>query len=212
LDNTKEEKNKETKKSSINIDNEADLEKIEADEKIDELEILRQSFEGKKVEAENYYDQLLRLRADFDNYRKRVEKEFKEVSKYGKSDIIVKLLPVVDNFEKAIATMESVKENKSIIEGISLIYRDLLDTMGKEGLKKIESAGKPFDPNLHHAIMMKDTESGEEGMVIEEMQAGYTFEDRVIRPAMVVVTKHAEAKNTENIDEDADSDRVKKGD
>ena len=204
MDNTKEEKNKETKKSSINIDNEADLEKIEADEKINELEILRQSFEGKKAEAENYFDQLLRLRADFDNYRKRVEKELREVSGYGKSDIIVKLLPVVDNFEKAIGTMEAVKENKPIIEGIRLIYRDLLDTMGKEGLKKIESSGKPFDPNLHHAIMMKDTENGEEGMVIEEMQAGYTFEDRVIRPAMVVVTKHAEAKNT-------DKDAAKKG-
>ncbi len=177
---------------------EGDIESLKAEEKINELEILKQSLDEKKKESGDYYEQLLRLKAEFENYRKRVERESRELAKYGKAEVIAGMFPVLDSFEKAISTVEKSSDVKSVIEGIKLIYKHMMDVLKKEGLKKIESAGKKFDPNLHHAVMTREGRKDEDNKIVEEIQAGYTLADRVIRPAMVVVAKHEETKKRNN--------------
>jgi len=158
--------------------------------KLSELEILRQSFEEKKKLADSYYDQLLRLGAEFDNYRKRVEKEKDELIEFGKQELVVKLLGILDSFDLAvISTRNEKNEEKSIREGIELIHKQLRELLEKEGVKKLETVGQQFDPDLHHALEYQESDEHNDNQILKEIRPGYLFHDRVIRPAMVVVAK-----------------------
>jgi molecular chaperone GrpE len=158
--------------------------------KLSELEILRQSFEEKKKLADSYYDQLLRLKAEFDNYRKRVEKEKEELIKFGKEELVVKLLNILDSFNLALdSTKDEKNEDRSIKEGVKLISKQFKEVLEKEGLKKLEIQGKKFDPNLHYAVEYQESDKHEDNEIVKEIRPGYLFHERVIRPAMVVVAK-----------------------
>jgi molecular chaperone GrpE len=172
-------------------------EKVIVEEKLSELEILRQSLEEKKDLALKYYNQLLCLKAEFDNYRKRMEKEKTELIKFGNNDIVLQLIPILEDIEKAQAVIEEDKKIKHIIAGLKLIYNNLFAVLKKEGLKKQEVIGKIFDPNLHHAVMNVETDECEDNEILEELQKGYLLKDKVIRPAMVKVSKKA-TKNESN--------------
>jgi len=170
------------------------------EEKLHELDILKQSLEEKKKLADEYYEQLLRLKAEFGNYRKRFESEKQTMVQFGKEDLIFELLAVLDNFNKASDSARKNVDPKLLLEGIELIHKLFRDILSKEGLKPIETAGRKFDPEFHHAVESRLSDEHEEGYIIQELQTGYIFKDRVIRPAMVAVAKREEEKK--GLDED----------
>ena len=146
--------------------------------------------EKERLEAEkaDLEDLLRRRQAEFDNYRKRVERERAELYEDATMTTVAKFLPIVDDFERALAT--SANAEGAVAEyakGMGLIYQQMVDALAKLGLKAIESAGKEFDPNLHHAIQKVETPGTETETVLEEYQRGYLFKEKLLRPAMVKV-------------------------
>lgn len=129
---------------------------------------------------------LVRLQADFDNYRKRIEKERGQERQRGIEVVVEQLLPVLDGFDRALAADDD-PGYAEYHKGFELIRKQLWDVLSKQGVQRIESAGKEFDPNVHHAIEQVATNDYPEGTVIGEMQPGYTYQNRVLRPAMVRV-------------------------
>lgn len=139
-------------------------------------------------EKDELYERLLRLQAEFDNFKKRSVKEREAERKYKAMDLASELLPAIDNFERALQ-VEETEANKGLLEGISMVYRQLLDGLKSQGVEVIEAVGKEFDPNVHQAVMQVEDENAESNVVVEELQKGYMIKDRVIRPAMVKVNK-----------------------
>lgn len=137
---------------------------------------------------EQLYERYLRLSADYDNYRKRTQKEKEDAAKYAASSLLEKLLPVVDNFERALASAKQTNNVETLLQGLDMIYRQMMDALKAEGAFPIESVGKPFDPYYHQAVMQEASDQYESGIVIEELQKGYMLKDKVIRPAMVKVS------------------------
>ena len=150
------------------------------------------SFFGKKKEKKDKKDQqiadltdrLQRTMAEFDNFRKRTEKEKASMYIIGAKEIVEKILPVVDNFERGLATAQ---EGDAFADGMKMIYKQLMTTLDELGVKPIEAVGQPFDTNYHNAVMHVEDESLGENVVAEELQKGYTYKDFVIRHSMVKV-------------------------
>ncbi len=140
------------------------------DEKIEELE-----------------DRVRRQMAEFDNFRKRTEKEKSHMYEVGARDVIEKILPVVDNFERGIAAVPEEERTNPVIEGMDKIYKQLMTVLTDLGVAPIEAAGREFDPNLHNAVMHIEDEELGENIVAEEFQKGYTYKESVIRHSMVKV-------------------------
>lgn len=137
----------------------------------------------------DWEDKYKRLLAEFDNFRKRSEKESAMMIDIGASMILTKILPVVDNFERAINSIpEDIKDN-AFVDGVDKIYKQMLKTFEDLGVKPIEAVGKPFDANLHNAVMTDENAEGEVDTVTEELQKGYMYKDQVLRHSMVKVKK-----------------------
>ena len=144
--------------------------KDERDEKIEELS-----------------DKLLRQMAEFDNFRKRTEKEKSAMYEIGAKDIIEKLLPVVDNFERGLAAVPEDKKEDAFVTGMEMIYKQLMTMLEGVGVKPIEAVGQEFNPDLHNAVMHVEDETVGENVIVEEFQKGYTYRDSVVRYSMVKV-------------------------
>ncbi|BBW95541.1 nucleotide exchange factor GrpE [Geobacillus sp. FSL W8-0032] len=142
--------------------------------------------EAKLAEMENRY---LRLYADFENFRRRTRQEMEAAEKYRAQSLANDLLPVLDNFERALNIEADSEQAKSILQGMEMVYRSLVDALKKEGVEAIEAVGKPFDPHWHQAVMQAEAEGYEPNTVVEELQKGYRLKDRVLRPAMVKVSQ-----------------------
>ena len=150
------------------------------------------SFFGKKKkekdkkdqQIEELTDRLKRNMAEFDNFRKRTEKEKASMYIIGAREIVEKILPVVDNFERGLA---QAPEEDAFAEGIRMIYKQLMTTLEELGVKQIEAVGKEFDPDFHNAVMHVEDEEAGENIVVEEFQKGYTYKDFVVRHSMVKV-------------------------
>ncbi|MCM3784503.1 nucleotide exchange factor GrpE [Neobacillus mesonae] len=138
--------------------------------------------------AEENEKRYLRAQADFDNFRRRTQKEKEDLAKYASMKLITELVPVIDNFERAIATAPANAESESFAKGVSMIFRQLEGVLQAEGLTSMETVGQPFNPEFHQAIMQVESEEHEEGIVVEEVQKGYMLKDKVLRPAMVKVS------------------------
>lgn len=138
-------------------------------------------------QAEENHNRYLRAQADFDNFRRRTLKEKEELAQYASLKLVEQLLPVLDNFQRALQTGEGA-DLGSYAKGVEMIYRQLSQVLEEEGLKQMEPVGQPFDPELHQAIMQVESEEYEEGIVVEVVQPGYRLKDKVIRPAMVKVS------------------------
>jgi molecular chaperone GrpE len=138
------------------------------------------------AEKQDLTNTLIRRQADFENFRKRVEKERQHDRHRGVELLVERLLPVLDAFENALASTNGAAGTE-YRKGFELIYRQLVDILAKQGLKRIESAGKEFNPHFHHAIQRVETNEQPEGTVLDELQPGYMFHERVLRPAMVRV-------------------------
>ncbi|MFE5471662.1 nucleotide exchange factor GrpE [Bacillus safensis] len=163
----------------------ADTEEVTHDEqsafqeKIDELQQLLDEKENK----------ILRVQADFENYKRRARTEVETVQKYRSQHVVNDLLPALDNFERALGIDPDNEQTKSLLEGMQMVYRQLVEALKNEGVEPIEAVGKEFDPNLHQAVMQVEDENYDSNIVVEELQKGYKLKDRVIRPSMVKVNQ-----------------------
>ena len=162
------------------ITDEMNTEAVEADD----VESLKKALAEEKGKAENYLASWQRAQADFINYKRRSEQEAEERRKLANSGLLLSLLPVIDDLERALASVPPDIAEDSWVDGIRLIINKASAELEAQGVVPIQVLGKPFDPNLHEAVRQG---SGEEGMVIEEVEKGYMFYDRVLRPGKVVV-------------------------
>lgn len=141
------------------------------------------------AEAGRLRDQLLRTAADFDNYRKRSRRELDDATRRGKESAVKDLLPVFDNFERAINHAGQSPEAKSVAEGLKIVLKQFIDTLEKIGIQRVTAIGQPFDPALHEAIQHMESKDQPAGVVLYEVQPGYRIGDYLLRAAMVVVSK-----------------------
>jgi molecular chaperone GrpE len=144
-----------------------------------------------KLHEENnqLQDRLLRVQAEYDNFRKRTKKEKEADLKYKSQSIVTELLPVLDNFERALHVEIEDKQAKSVVEGLEMVYRQLKTVMENEGVTEIETDNQMFDPLLHQAVMSVEEDGFESNQIVETLQKGYQLKDRIIRPAMVKVNQ-----------------------
>lgn len=154
---------------------------------VDQDQALEAETEKLKAEIEEHKQRLLRTQADYDNFRRRTVKEKEELGKYASAKLITELLPVIDNFERALGSVSDVPEAASYAKGVEMIFRQLEGILKAEGLTPMEAVGTPFNPEYHQAIMQVESDEYEEGDVVEEVQKGYMLKDKVLRPAMVKV-------------------------
>ena len=143
--------------------------------------------DSKDEKIEELNDRLIRSMAEFDNFRKRSEKEKAQMFEVGAKDIIEKILPVVDNFERGLGVVTEDEKSSAFVQGIEKIYKQLVDVLEAAGVKPIEAVGKEFDPNFHNAVMHTEDEELGENIVAEEFLKGYTYRDTVVRHSMVKV-------------------------
>ncbi len=148
-------------------------------EKVDELQAKLTETEGRT----------LRLQADFENYKRRVQLDKQAAEKYRSQSLVSDILPALDNFERAMQVEASDEQMKSLLQGMEMVYRQLLEALTKEGVEAIEAVGKQFDPHEHQAVMQVEDSEFESNAVVEEFQKGYKLKDRVIRPSMVKVNQ-----------------------
>jgi len=168
----------------------------DAKEKSDESGVLKglKKKKDKKLEAlenekKDLSDKLMRQMAEFENYRKRTEKEKATMFSMGARSVIEKILPVVDNLERGLASVPEEARKDSVYEGMNLIYKQLTDELDKIGVKPIEAVGEEFNPNFHNAVMQVESDEYETGVVAQELQKGYTYKDEVVRYSMVAVVQ-----------------------
>ena len=178
---------KENKKKLKSISSKDDKKK---DTPNDFLDQLKSEKEAAEQETKDTYDKFLRISAEFDNYKKRTAREMNEFRKFANESLLMKLLPVVDNLERAInSTQEEKSSENCITEGISMTLKEIMNVFETFQVKPIESLNKTFDPNFHQAVMQEETEETEDNIIIKEFQKGYMIQNRLLRPAMVVVSK-----------------------
>ncbi len=145
--------------------------------------------EAYKEKIDELEDRVKRQMAEFENFRKRTEKEKNAMFDVGAKSVIEKILPVVDNFERGLATVPEDEKAGAFADGMNMIYKQLIGELDKLGVKPIEAVGKEFDPNLHNAVMQTTSEELESGYVAQELLKGYTYHDMVIRHSMVAVVE-----------------------
>src|ERR1039458_6081664 len=145
--------------------------------------------------ADENWERLLRTTADFDNFKKRAAREKQEAIKFANEGLLQKLLPVLENLDMALAATQTArpKDGQSLQSGVNMISQQLKNVLAEAGLEELDALGKPFDPNLHEALMQKETPDVPEGQVIQQLRKGYKFRDRLLRPAGVVVAKQPAA-------------------
>nr|WP_289036742.1 nucleotide exchange factor GrpE [uncultured Allobacillus sp.] len=142
-----------------------------------------------KDENADLNDRLLRLQADFDNYKRRMKKEKEMDFKYKSQELATEIIPVLDNFERALQTGADNENVASFVDGVEMVYQQLQQALEKVGVTEIEAEGKEFDPTIHQAVMQVEEDGYDSNQVIEVLQKGYQLKDRVIRPAMVKVNQ-----------------------
>jgi molecular chaperone GrpE len=176
------------KQKEEKLENENDLEKENMDDASQNNEDLKDEKEdGGQAEIKNLNDRFLRLQADFLNYKARTEKEKSSTYGCAVSDLILDLLPVVDNFERALET--DYPEGSSFKEGVQMVYNQFMGILNKKGLKEVEALHKPFDHNLHHGVAFEECDEYEDGIIIDVLQKGYTVNEKCIRPSMVRICR-----------------------
>ena len=167
---------------------EAKTEESEEDKKSEKKLFGKKNKKDKKDEKiEELTDRLTRQMAEFDNFRKRTDKEKSQMYEVGAKDIIEKILPVVDNFERGLDAVKEEEKDDPFVQGMEKVYKHLMTTLEEIEVKPIEAVGKEFDPNLHNAVMHVEDENFGENIVAEEFQKGYTYRDSIVRHSMVKV-------------------------
>jgi len=153
---------------------------------------LKEALDREKERADEYLNRLKYLQADFENYQRRARREQEDLVKRGSEQLIVKLLGVVDDLERAIEASKSSSDKEVLVSGVEIVLKQLQATLAEEGLSQIEAVGKPLDPELHEAIATVETDQYPENIIVRVLRKGYSLNGKVIRPSMVeVATKRA---------------------
>ena len=173
------------------------VEKAALEENEDEVHSGPKNLKEAQAQIGELDNRLLRLTAEYDNFRKRSQREKTETRQFANQHLLEKQLPILDNFEMALAAAKDA--DPAIRDGVQMIYDQFLSVLNDAGVEAIEAEGAPFDPNLHEAISQQETAEVEEGTVVQQIQRGYKLNDRLVRPARVVV-----AKAPESVSESAD--------
>ena len=191
---TGKETEKEEKKEEKTEEKKTSDQKDEKEEQEDDKE--KKSFFGKKEKKDplkekldEMQDKYMRQVAEFDNFRKRTDREKAQMFDAGASSVLEKMLPIVDNFERGLATVTEDQKDSAFADGMNKIYKQLVKQLEDLGVKPIDAQGTEFDPNFHNAVMQVDSEEVESGYVAQELQKGYMFHDTVLRHSMVSVAK-----------------------
>jgi len=166
-----------------NLENESESLAVDSQESLSEVEQLQ-------AQAADLNQRLMRIAADFDNFRKRTRTEKEELAKYANSNLVTELLPVLDNFQRALEVQDPNGEVKKFLAGMEMIYKQLLQLLAQTGLEPINAIGETFDPKKHEAVMHIEDESVPDNVILEELRCGYMFKDKVLRPSMVKVAKN----------------------
>jgi molecular chaperone GrpE len=169
----------------------------EADKKINKSE-LEGKLQEKEQEAKDHYDRYLRLSAEMENFKKRMEKEKGETYKFANENLLKDLLPILDNLERALEQGQEADNSKALLEGVEMVYKGFLTVLEKYGITRVEALGEEFDPNHHEAVMVQEDAGHPPGLVIAQLQKGYRLHNRLVRPAMVVVSKKPEINSDED--------------
>jgi molecular chaperone GrpE len=167
-------------------------------------EALAAQLAEKEKERQELYDRLLRTMAEFDNYKKRVAKDKEDLIRYGNEKLMRELLPVIDNFERALEQAKISPDQKALQEGVEMILRQLVALLEKFGVKGFSSVGQLFDPNRHEAMTHQESAEHEENTVIAEFQRGYNLHDRLLRAAMVAVAKRPAEEQAQQLQSQPD--------
>lgn len=157
-----------------------------------------EELKSRAAKADENWDRLLRVTADFDNFKKRAAREKQDAIKFANESLMQKLVPVLDNFDMALAAVQSAAGDsaQSLKAGVTMIHQQLKGTLAEAGLEEIDASGRAFDPNLHEAVSQQETADVPEGQVFQQLRKGYKLRERLLRPATVVVAKKpAEIKN-----------------
>jgi len=161
----------------------------EAGEAQSRQEDLQETLEALRAERDELKERFLRLAAETENYKKRSEREKAEFLKRSNQALVKELLPVLDNLERALAAAGESQDQKGLLEGLELTRQELWKVLERHGLERVEALGQTFDPEYHEAMMQQEDPEVEENTVLQELQKGYLFQGRLLRPAMVVVSK-----------------------
>ena len=185
----------ENKALKENDSNKKDKEKV-----IDPLKEMEARLESLEQEAKENHDRFLRVSAEFENYKKRAAREMGDFRKFANESFVKAMLPVVDNLDRAIESSSNDKNtNTSVVEGVNMTLREILKVFEQFGVIPFESLGKTFDPGFHQAVMQEENEDYPDNTVLNELQKGYLIHDRLLRPAMVVVSKKKEKPENEEV-------------
>ena len=160
----------------------------EENEEQEEQKDLEEKYEASQKEIEELKDRLLRRQAEFENYKKRTNKEKQDIVTYASEGMIVELLPILDNFERALE-VEVDEGSKSLYEGVEMVYNQLLGKLQNDGLEEIECLNEKFDHNCHHAVVQQESKDHDPDTVIQVLEKGYKYKDKVVRPSMVMTSK-----------------------
>ncbi|HEY5593884.1 MAG TPA: nucleotide exchange factor GrpE [Nitrospiria bacterium] len=171
-----------------------------------DVRLLRAELEQKNSEIKAAQDKQLRAYAEMDNYKKRMARDQMEQLRYANEKLLKELLPVLDNLERALSHIKDSPERSPWMEGVELTYRQCLDVLKKFGVTPVASLGEPFDPSRHQAVTYLDTNALPENHVAEELQKGYLYHERVLRPSMVAVARKPSRPTTEERPEKPDGD------
>lgn len=194
----KNKKKTDKKKQDNSPEQEAPKAKVKKDsdngkKKTEEIKELKDQVASEK-------DKALRLSAEFENYKKRKQREIDEFRKFANESIFRQFLSVVDNLERAIDSSEENSDEKGLLEGVKLTYKEIIKLFETFNVKLVEAEEKPFDPNFHQAVTQEKTDEFPDNTVTKVLQKGYLLHDRLIRPAMVVVSKRVEKETEKNIE------------
>ena len=183
---------KETSKEDT-ANNRKDLNEVDTPKPVDPLKEMEEQVESLKKEAADNHDRLLRMAAEFENYKKRATREMNDFRKFANESFAKAMLPVVDSMDLAIESSSNEKHvSNSMVEGVNMTLKEILKVFEQFGVRRFEAVGNIFDPNLHQAVMQEESDAFPENTVSKELQKGFMIHDRLLRPAMVVVSKKPE--------------------
>jgi len=165
----------------------------------EDLEALRERVAGLEQERDDFRNLLQRTRADFENYQKRSQRDSAQERRYAHGALALDILPILDNFERAVAAAKQAGESGPLVQGVSLIQNQVMDALKRNGITRMEAEGQPFNPNLHQAVMQQPAAEQPPNTVLKVLEQGFMLHDRVLRPASVVVSVPAPAAGGQGV-------------
>jgi len=201
---SKHKKDKHQEEQNIDQEEVQSEDKIQEDKsELNQLELAELKIADMEKQVKEWNDKFLRKAAEFENYKRRTENDQFNLINYAAESFIVKLLPIVDDFERSMEHIDDIDNNKAVKEGIKLVYEKLLKLLNEQGVKKMLAKGEPFNVDYHDALMQRKDNSVPPHSVLEEVESGYLYRDKVIRHAKVIVSEESSLDNNKITNDDS---------